>query len=64
MNEQEIQDLLKDALYSAGESEWVELGAVESIRSFEESGVLTDNKGLVITLTDGSEFQLTIVKSR
>ena len=34
------------------------------VRSFEECGVMTHNKGLVITLADGSEYQLTIVQSR
>ncbi len=34
------------------------------MRSFAEAGVLTCNKGLVITLADGSEYQLTIVRSR
>jgi hypothetical protein len=34
------------------------------VRSFEEDGVLTNDKGLVITLADGSEYQLTIVQSR
>ena len=34
------------------------------VRTFEQAGVMTYNKGLVITLPDGSEFQLTIVQSR
>jgi len=34
------------------------------VRSFEECGVMTYDKGLVITLADGSEYQLTIVQSR
>ena len=34
------------------------------VRTFENAGVLTYNKGLVITLPDGSEYQLTIVRSR
>ncbi len=34
------------------------------VQSYEEAGVMTYNKGLVITLPDGSEFQLTIVQSR
>jgi hypothetical protein len=33
-------------------------------RSFAEAGVLTTNDGLVVTLSDGSEFQLTVVRSR
>jgi len=34
------------------------------VTSFAESGVLTYNKGLVLGLSDGAEFQLTIVCSR
>ena len=32
--------------------------------TYSDAGVLTYNKGLVITMPDGSEFQLTIVQSR
>lgn len=32
--------------------------------SFDEAGVLTNNAGLVVTMDDGSEFQITIVCSR
>ena len=38
--------------------------AVESATTFEEAGVLTTNKGLVLRMEDGSEYQLTIVRSR
>ena len=34
------------------------------VQTYEEAGVLTYDKGLVITLPDGSEYQLTIVQSR
>ncbi len=34
------------------------------VRTFEQAGVMTYNRGLVISLPDGSEFQLTIVQSR
>ena len=34
------------------------------VEIYSEAGVMTYNKGLVITLPDGSEFQLTIVQSR
>lgn len=33
-------------------------------QTFDEAGIMTFNKGLVVTLPDGSEFQLTIVQSR
>lgn len=32
--------------------------------SFRERGLLTQDRGIVITLEDGSEFQLTITQSR
>ena len=35
-----------------------------SVRSFRDAGLLTLDEGLVITTADGSEFQLTIVRSR
>jgi hypothetical protein len=34
------------------------------VRTFEQTGVMTYNKGLVIGLPDGTEYQLTIVQSR
>jgi hypothetical protein len=34
------------------------------VQTYEQAGVMTYNKGLVITLPDGSEYQLTIVQSR
>jgi len=34
------------------------------IESYEEAGVLTTDPGLVVTMDDGTEFQLTIVLSR
>ncbi len=51
--EAELVDMLGDA----------EL-AVERVVTFADAGVLTDNRGLVLRLSDGSEFQLTIVRSR
>lgn len=35
-----------------------------TVRTFEEAGVLTRDRGLVIQLPGGDEFQLTIVQSR
>ena len=34
------------------------------VETFANAGVMTYNKGLVLTLPDGSEYQLTIVQSR
>jgi hypothetical protein len=37
---------------------------VLDLRTFADAGVLTQNAGLVVRLDDGSEFQVTVVKSR
>lgn len=37
---------------------------VADVRSFESAGLLTTNDGIVVKMSDGSEFQLTVVKSR
>ena len=34
------------------------------VKTFEEAGVMTRAKGLVITLPDGSEYQITIKRSK
>lgn len=37
---------------------------VSRVRGFAEAGLMTRDNGLVLTFSDGSEFQLTIVRSR
>ena len=73
MNENELQDALKNLLEEiAGmddeDREDAGLGDgladVKRVRTYEEEGVLTNNAGLVITMADGSEMQVTIVRSR
>ena len=73
MNELELQDALKDLLEEIPYMDPLDrdrLGLldsfddIESVRTFEEAGVLTRNAGLVYRLDDGSEFQITIVQSR
>jgi hypothetical protein len=51
--ESKLLDLLDRVLSERG-------GRVET---FEERGVLTNNRGLVLTLPNRQEFQLTIVES-
>ena len=34
------------------------------VQTYSKAGVMTHDKGLVITLPDGSEYQVTIVRSR
>ena len=52
--------------YLAEVLEWAadEDGMIESIETYDEAGILSQDRGLVVKMTDGrSEFQLTIVKS-
>jgi len=59
MNEQQMQDYLTEVLEWSSQED----GMVKSIDTFEEIGAMTNNKGLVIKMQDGSRFQLIIVKS-
>lgn len=34
------------------------------VSTYDEAGVLTNNAGLVVRLFDGTEFQITVVRSR
>jgi hypothetical protein len=68
MTDKEFQDLLLALL--TGEKvafdDPLEMDArplIEAVSTFEEAGVALEN-GLVVTLRDGSEFQLTLVRSR
>ena len=61
--EETLQDGLRELItdgYDSSEICWENL----RVSTFAEEGVLTYNKGLVISLPDGTEFQLTIVQSR
>lgn len=65
--EERIQETLRNLLMGENYDEVIEDGDELDglrVRSFEEDGVMTYNKGLVVTLPDGSEYQLTIVQSR
>jgi len=45
------------------ESDDVDAPSLDSVATFEEEQYLTRNKGLVIRLTNGDEFQVSVVKS-
>ena len=60
MSESEFAEYLDEALMWASEEDGMIIGS----GSFESVGMLTRNEGLVIRMKDGSEFQVTVVKSR
>jgi hypothetical protein len=66
MNEQDVQDILV-ALLTEDSVQLGERGAeegaeptFEAISTFEEAGIVSDDKGLVISAGDGSVFLVTI----
>ncbi len=66
MQEEKFQEELKDVLemldiFAEINGETFE---IKNISTFQECGILTNNKGLVVTLNDGSEFQIKIIKSK
>ena len=46
---QDIKEFLEDAF---------------TVETFEEAGVMTNNKGLVVTTASGKQFQLNVVRSK
>jgi hypothetical protein len=65
MSEQEFEDALRDVIEERFYEDDDAQGAQRFrafVTTFEEAGVLTRNRGLVVTLADGSSFQLTIVE--
>ena len=63
INETVIQEALQGVLEGWWEPQESALMDCR-VRTFEEAGLLLRNKGLVITLPDDTEYQLTIVRSR
>ncbi len=61
LSEEELEELLAEAIEAhADESDEV---ARIDVATFRDCGVLTMNRGLVLTIGD-AEFQITIVRSR
>lgn len=71
MDEHELQDVLKGLLDDVAfmdDEERAEAGISDElvlrVSTFADEGVLTTDAGLVVTAKDGSEFQITIVRSK
>lgn len=45
------------------ENDDTNLPEFDGVNTFEDEGLLTRNKGLVVHLSNGDEFQITVVKS-
>ena len=60
MNERKIESLILDLEY---DDENPLIRKIARATSFEDAGILTRNRGVVLRMYDGSEFQITIVQS-
>jgi len=65
MDEKDIEELLQAAIECLESLDADFEGPyVDTIRTFEDAGITSKNRGLVIPFEDGSEFHVTIVKSK
>lgn len=60
MTETKLVEYLMEVLDFASEEDGMIIGS----SSFEDVGMMTSNEGLVVRMKDGSEFQITVVKSK
>lgn len=64
MNEAALEDTLQALLEGDPMENLFEEVGINSVHTFNDAGVMTRNKGLVLVMADGTEFQLTIVQSK
>lgn len=60
MNEHDIESMILDIQF---ETDHPTASEIARSTSFEGAGILTNNRGAVLRMKDGSEFQITIVQS-
>jgi len=59
VNEIEFETMLYEVLQDD-----VTVPEISRVQTFEEAGLLTRNRGVVVRTADGSTFQISIVQSR
>lgn len=62
MNAATIETFLQNLLVGDPDEEL--LARIRSVPTFEDAGLLTRDRGLVLRMSNGAEFQLTIVQSK
>jgi hypothetical protein len=63
LTEQDIESAFLELEYQTGEDGDPIIEQLHSAASFEDRGIMTLNRGVVFRMKDGSEFQITIVRS-
>ena len=66
MDTNDIETLIAETLNAAIDRDEPpeEVQAIRLIRTFDAEGLLTTDAGLVLHMTDGTVFQLTLVQAR
>jgi hypothetical protein len=61
-----LQAILDGAIDGAASAvnEAFDPDGIQGVATYRDAGVMTMNNGLVVTMDDGTEFQLTVVRSR
>lgn len=62
--EEQVEDALLGILRFGESIDNTVLANTQNALSYREDGVLTTNRGVVLQMADGTEFQITIVQSR
>ncbi len=62
MDAQQVAEFLQEQVELALEDD--DAPGVRRMETFEEAGVLTSDAGFVISLDDGTQHQVTVVRSR
>lgn len=59
-----INATLADTFNEVSGEEGEEAPTIESVKTFDEACLMTRDRGIVLRLSDGTEFQITIKQSR
>lgn len=62
--EEAVQALFENIAWETVEPGWDMEGKVRSARTFREAHLLTYNRGIVVTMASGEEFQIEIKRSK
>ena len=66
MEDWEVQDALVELIQDERGTDYFIQGGgdIRYVKTYKNADMLTNNAGLVMRMRDGSEFQITIVRSR
>lgn len=63
MEENEVVEMLSALVCGRSDDAENFTSEVRSVRTYREAGILSRNEGLVIQMSDGRQFQITVIQS-